>query len=108
MGDLLFEIVVWIIKAIVKGPEPAARLRQTNRSKVNSPPNTGQAPSSARPAANAGSTQRPAEAARTRPQEARLVQPTASNSEQQTADAWEAYRKKQEALEAQLRAKAPK
>ncbi len=98
MGDLLFEIVVWIIRAIVKGPGPATRARQTNRSTVNSPPNTGRAPSSARPA----------EAARTRPQEARLVQPTASTSEQQTADAWEAYRKKQEALEAQLRAKAPK
>ncbi len=98
MGDLLFEIVIWIIRAIVKGPEPATRLRQANRSKVNSPPNTGQAPSSPRPT----------EAARARPQQATLNQPTASNSEQQTADAWEAYRKKQEDLEAQLRAKAPK
>ncbi len=98
MGDLLFEIVVWIIRAIVKGPGPATRVRQTSRSKVNNPPNTAQAPSSARPA----------EAARTHSQEARLVQPTASTSEQQTADAWEAYRKKQEDLEAQLRAKAPK
>lgn len=98
MGDLLLEIIVWIIKAIVKGPERPPRVRQANRSKVNSPPNTGQAPSSPRPA----------EAARARPQQATLNQPTASTSEQQTADAWEAYRKKQEALEAQLRAKAPK
>src|SRR5574341_91794 len=98
MGDLLFEVVIWIIKAIVKGPETATKLRQTNRTTVNSPPNTGRVPSSARPA----------EAARARPQQATLNQPTASTSEQQTADAWEAYRKKQEALEAQLRAKAPK
>src|SRR5574341_37789 len=98
MGDLLFEIVVWIIKVIVKGPERPPRVRQTNRTTVNSPPNTGRVPSSARPA----------EAARARPQQATLNQPTASTSEQQTADAWEAYRKKQEALEAEFQAKAPK
>ena len=106
MGDLLLEIVIWIIKAIVKGP--ATRVWQTNRSTVNSPPNTGRAAASARPIANADSTQRPAEVVRTRPQEARPIQPTASTSEQQTADVWEAYRKKQEALEAQFQAKAPK
>jgi len=38
----------------------------------------------------------------------RQVQPTLSASEQKTRDIWQAYRKKQEALEAQFRAKAPK
>jgi hypothetical protein len=108
MGDLLLEIVIWIIRGIVKGREPATRVRQMNRRTVNSPPNTGRSPSSARPAANADSTRRPAVGARTRPQEATVNQPTASSSEQQTAEVWEAYLKKQEALEAEFQAKAPK
>ena len=98
MGDLLIEIVIWIIRAIAKGPGSATRARQTNRRTVNSAPNTGQAPSSARPAVGA----------RTRPQEATVNQATATPSEQQTAEVWEAYRKKQEALEARFQEKAPK
>ncbi len=42
------------------------------------------------------------------PRTTRQAQPPLTASEQKTAEIWQAYRKKQEMLEAQFRAKAPK
>ena len=70
--DLLFELIVWIFKAITKPRESDSSLR----------PNQSMRP--------------------------RQVPSTLSYSEQKTAEIWRAYRIKQEALEAEFRAKAPK
>jgi uncharacterized protein YpmB len=45
---------------------------------------------------------------RTRPKDAGAIQAATSTSDQKTADVWRVYRKKQEDLEAEFRAKAPR
>ena len=108
--DLLIEIVIWIIKAILKGREQTAAARQDKRTTLSSTRNTRQPQSSANLVAGGMSArgQRQADMTRNRPEDDSQVRQAGLSAEQKTVEIWEAYRKKQEALEAQFRAKAPK
>jgi len=74
--DILFHIIVWIIKTITQAGKSSSTAGRSNATSIQS-------------------------------KTARQV-PTLSIYEQKTRDIWQAYRRKQEALEAQFRAKAPK
>jgi hypothetical protein len=75
--DMLFELIVWIIRSMTKSNGTSANARR-NAAMPTQQMNT------------------------------RRSQPALTASEQKTRDIWAAYRKKQEMLEAQFRAKAPK
>ena len=100
--ELLVEIVFWIFKALVKGVQQSSPPSPNNPTAMQSARNTAQPSSGAKRQASAPG-QRPATTTLSGTP-ARLAM---SASDQKTAEVWEEYRKKQEALEAQFRAKAP-
>ena len=75
--DILFDLIIWIIKSISKSRQPSSRVGRSPTTPMM-------------------------------PRNTRQAQPALTASEQKTKDIWGAYRKKQEMLEAQFRAKAPK
>jgi hypothetical protein len=79
LTDLIIEILFWIIKALFSKAERPPTARPENPRQVNNPQD----------ALQQGRQDRPP-------------------SDQKVDEVWDAYRRKQEAMEAELRSKAPK
>ena len=110
MGDLILELAFWIIKAIFKELGKPAQAPEARTKEVAGDWKGGQTARLSPGMKDGSAAQRPELKGKAwdEPEQARAVQSKVSVLEAKNVEVWAEHRKRQEAIEAEHKAKAPK